>query len=82
MTKEERAAEAIKKRQEEVEMIRKRMADERSKRINFQREAEDSKKSERERDREARRREREREKEKEINKDDKVVPTFFFNRIF
>ncbi|XP_021945680.1 probable ATP-dependent RNA helicase DDX23 [Folsomia candida] len=72
LTKEERQAEALRKRQEEVENVRKKQAEERSKRMNFQKEAEDSKKSDRERDREARRREREREmRERNKDKDDK-----------
>lgn len=39
MTKEERAAEALRKRQEEVEKIRKKQDEERKKRAEFAREA-------------------------------------------
>lgn len=69
MTKEERAAEALRRRQEDVEKMRKKMEEERSQRMNFQRDAEDSKRSDRDRDREARRRERERERERERAKE-------------
>ncbi len=56
--------EALKRRQDEVELIRKRMEDERNKRQTFQREADDTRRSDRERDQ--RRREREREREREL----------------
>lgn len=72
MTKEERAAEALKRRQEEVGLIRKRMEEERSKRHNFQREADDTSTRRSDRERDQRRRERERERERERQKDKEV----------
>lgn len=65
LTKAERAVEALKRRQEEAEEIKKRQEEERVKRLNFEREAEDSRKSDRDRDRDARRRERERDRQRD-----------------
>jgi ATP-dependent RNA helicase DDX23/PRP28 len=73
LTKEERAVEAMKKRQEQVDELRRRQEEERNKRMNFEREAGDSRKSDRERDREARRRERDRDRERQRDREKEMA---------
>jgi len=73
LTKEERAQEALKRRQEQVDDLRKRRDEERNKRVNFERQAEDSRKTDRDRDREIRRRERERDqRQRERDREDRI----------
>ncbi|XP_032241073.1 probable ATP-dependent RNA helicase DDX23 isoform X2 [Nematostella vectensis] len=73
LTKEQRAAEAIKKRQAQVEEQRKKMEEERKKRETFLREAQHSKEDDNERERRERRERREKmEQDGEDGKRDKV----------
>jgi len=80
LTKEERVAEALKKRQEAADEARKKMDEERKKQIDFMKAARDfggfgDDRSDRDRDRERRERQRMREmKEKEGGEDDKNKP--------